>query len=156
MSDRFEERLSILKDKMDEAGVDHFLPRELCRLDNPNWEYQSIYPPPERLIENIIPTVKLADKIRETWGEPVVCVSGWRPPTYNDMLIDGANDSQHMYFHALDLQPANAEYSKFVDHVEEVVEQERGSGKIIGLGRYRTFIHIDTGHYSYNRDWDSR
>jgi uncharacterized protein YcbK (DUF882 family) len=141
---------------MRDAGIEHFVPRELVKLDSPNWPFPSMCPPPERLLDNIIPTLMVADEIRRQWEDPVVCLSGWRPPAYNDFVVGGASDSQHMYFRAMDLQPANAEYDRFVTHCEDVVNSLREEGDIIGLGRYDTFIHIDTGYYGYNRNWDNR
>jgi hypothetical protein len=156
MPDRFEKRLSILRDEFEELGIEYFSAKEIVTLNNPQWEYRKVFPPPKRLISNILPTIKIADEIREEWGGPVSCLSGWRPPTYNDLIIEGSDDSQHMYFRALDLQPINEKYEKFIDHVSGIVSEKGEEGKIIGYGRYNTFVHIDTGFYEYNRNWDQR
>lgn len=147
------ERQNNLKELFNNWGIEHFAPFETYQLNNPNWPSDSVYPPPTRIHKNIEDTIKLADKIREKWASPVRCVSGFRPYLYNE-LINGSESSMHMDYHALDLQPINSAYQKFREHVEQIVKQEREKGSIIGFGKYDTFIHIDTGHYSYNRNWD--
>jgi len=156
MTDRYAQRLSTLRDLIDDAGIEHFAADELVEHTRSDWPGPRIFPPRERLLDHIAPTVKIADEIRDRWGGPVVVVSGYRAPYYNDELVEGSDRSQHMDFRALDLQPADGEIGEFIDLVEQVVQARRGEGQIIGLGRYPTFVHIDTGHYDYQRNWDQR
>jgi len=154
MTDRYAQRLSTLRALLDDAGIEHFSASELVEHTRSGWPGPRIFPPRERLLDHIVPTVKSADEIRDRWGGPVVVVSGYRAPYYNDELVEGSDRSQHMAFRALDLRPADGQIDNFIDLVEEVVQARRDDGQIIGLGRYPTFIHIDTGYYDYQRDWD--
>jgi uncharacterized protein YcbK (DUF882 family) len=154
-----EKRSNHISKCFEQWDVEHFNPKETYRLDNPAWVDKvgadEIFPPPTMLHQNIKHTIQLADDIRSSWGGAVICVSGFRPYLYNSM-IGGAESSMHQFYRALDLQPANAQYEAFNEHVQDRVERKRNQGKVIGLGLYSTFAHIDTGHYEYNRDWDRR
>jgi len=156
MTDRHRARLSTLRNLLDDAGIEHFSADELVEHTRSDWPGPRIFPPRERLLDHIIPTVKIADEIRDRWGEPVVVISGYRAPYYNDELVEGSDRSQHMAFRALDLRPADGQIDDFIDLVEEIVQARRDDGQIIGRGLYSTFIHIDTGHYTYQRNWDQR
>jgi uncharacterized protein YcbK (DUF882 family) len=110
--------------------------------------------PPTELQSNIKNTILLADNIREELDEPVRCLSGYRPPLYND-CIGGAESSMHMFFRALDLQPVDLKlYEEFEDICESIINTYRDNS-IAGFGRYRQdrFVHIDTNHYHRQRTW---
>lgn len=51
-------------------------------------------------------TIKLADKVREDWQAPVLCVSGARCAAHNTK-VGGAPQSAHLDGLALDLMPAD-------------------------------------------------
>lgn len=152
---RFGKRMQHLAALMEGHGIEHFRPEELVRHRADEWPWRSIYPPPVRMLENILPTLEIADRLREEWGGPVRVVSGYRCPPYNDLVVEGAADSQHLYFRALDLQPTDGRYGTWIGHCERIVSELRSEGQV-GLGRYPTFCHIDTGHYQESRDWDMR
>lgn len=156
MSERLDARLSNLRQLLEDNGIEHFSADELVAHDHDGWSGPRLFPPRERLHEHVIPTLTLADEIRKRWGGPVIVVSGYRAPYYNDMLIDGSPRSQHMDFRALDLKPSNGDIGDFIELVDDVVSERRENGQIIGFGRYSSFTHIDTGHYDHNRNWDRR
>jgi uncharacterized protein YcbK (DUF882 family) len=141
-----------------ESGIEHFRARELGRL-NPNaWEGDS-FELPDCGLDRIIPTLRLADKIRQQWGGPVKVVSGYRPPAYND-AIGGADQSQHIEFRALDLRPDAEPFdlARYFTVVREVVDEARKGGQNVGLGLYYAgrgrFAHIDTNaDKARNREW---
>jgi len=154
---RLDTRLLKLKDAVGAAGVRHFAAEELVRHDHPDWPHDRLYPPPARLHDHIIPTLQLADRIRKKWGGPVRVVSGYRAPSYNDFHVEGSPQSQHMDFRALDLQPYDGDIEGFIDVARREVARarvKRDDG--VGFGLYRTFIHIDTGHYTRDRGWNRR
>lgn len=151
-----QERLENLESLFDDWGIDHFAPSETIELTHPDWPFDSLYPPPVRMQENIRKTIILADKIRKDFGHPIFCISGYRPAPYNE-LIDGSSDSQHLEYYALDLKPADSsKFTSFRNTVQKKVEEARSYGNIVGRGFYDTFIHIDTGFYDYQRNWDNR
>lgn len=156
------ERMEKIENLFDEWGIRHFNPNETFKLSNPKWVDEigadEIFPPPKMMQENIEDTIKIADRVRSEWGGPVICISGFRPHLYN-VIIGGAESSMHIPYRALDLQPANGKYDKFTNHVEKIVKDEREKGKIVGMGKYRTFVHIDVSCpkkpfiHEYNRNW---
>jgi len=154
MKDRIEKRIKRIRRLLDHWGIAHFDAEEVVRHHDDAWDGPDLYPPPKRLATNLEYTIKLADRIREEWGGPVRVLSGYRCPRYND-LIDGAEDSQHMYARALDIRPVDGRIETFTELVGEQVSEERGE-RSVGYGQYSSFIHIDTGHYDHQRNWDRR
>lgn len=160
--ERLQKRRRAVRDVLDAHEVAHFEADELYRHHSEVWPWDALYPPPTGLAENIGETVELADEIRERWGGKVKVPSGFRVQVYNDLIRladnehQGAEDSQHLYFRALDLQPVHPrrpDYSAWREHCVQIVEERRAAGQIVGCGLYSTFVHIDTGRYSYSRSW---
>jgi len=80
------------------------------------------------------------EKIRNIYGKPIRVISAFRTPEWNKK-IGGAKNSQHLYGRALDLLPPegiSAEQFYFD------IRYFATSFGITGLGRYKTFVHIDT------------
>lgn len=164
--DRKKRRLYHLQSLLDDWGIQYFRAEELCRLTSRDWPeaWRGLYPPPTGMAGRIRHTIEMADEIRKRWGSPVLCISGFRPTTYNDALRSdksdhqGSEDSQHLYFRALDIKPVDGGMSDFYDVVEAVAVETFKDGIHTGRGYYRTFCHVDAGRYSadYRRTWDSR
>lgn len=131
---------------LDDHGIKHFSAKEITWL--PRLQ-KHVVPPPD-LWGNIIPTLQLADAIRDEWGDPVNVLSGYRTQAYN-AAVGGAPNSQHMHFRALDLNPKNGKLVPFFDCVAGVVERWRAEGNQVGLGVYRSFNHVDVGYKT--RSW---
>jgi len=145
---------------LDRWGIEHFVADELIVTDHPDWEGKSEYMPPAELLPNIETTIDFADHLRDEWGGPIKVNSGYRPELYND-FIDGAKNSQHTQFRALDLYPNNGQFAKFHDLVDERLEAflehvDEPSGR----GLYNWGVHIDFGAdlsgYNKHRRWDRR
>lgn len=103
--------------------------------------------PPRELWPNILPTIRLAEELREHFG-PTRILSAYRSPAYNAVIDGSAKDSQHVRFTALDLvcvAGTPREWAAFL-------RSRRSAGAFKGgIGTYRTFVHVDTrGH---NADW---
>ena len=99
-------------------------------------------PPPKRLWGNIVPTLRIVDELRDSFGKPCRILSSYRSPNYNK-TVGGAPLSQHLEFTALDIAidgiPARRIYERLL--------QWRKDGKLTGgLGYYPSsgFVHIDT------------
>lgn len=73
---------------------------------------------------------------RDRLGKPIRINSGYRCPAYNKK-IDGARNSQHIYGCATDIV-VDGMNPKSVQNEAEVFD---------GLGRYRTFTHVDSRGY---------
>lgn len=103
--------------------------------------------PPKGLWQNIIPTLRVLDDLRDHFGKPVVLLSSYRNDAYNKRC-GGAKYSQHKYFTALDF----AVVGHSPREVYTLLLKWRREGRFVGgLGLYNTFVHIDTrGH---NATW---
>ena len=98
--------------------------------------------PPQQLWDNIIPTLRIVDELRESYGRPCRILSSYRSPAYNK-AVGGAPLSQHKEFSALDITFDDLSTQR----VYERLIAWRKAGKFVGgLGLYPTsgFIHIDT------------
>lgn len=81
-----------------------------------------------------------AEAIRGACGDkPLLVFSAYRTPKHN-RRIGGARRSQHMQGRALDLRPPKR-WS--VDRFHKAIKSLK-LPQIRGLGKYRTFVHIDT------------
>jgi hypothetical protein len=149
------------------AGIRNFSAAEVCRLNPARIvpPEPTMVVPPKDFWPSIIPTLRLAERMRAAWVDDVklrgghvtragiAVVSGYRPPWYN-ARVGGALQSQHMRFTALDLRPVNGELGHFMRVASMTVASERDL-KAVGYGRYDTFIHIDTGRNVFTQ-WDNR
>ena len=105
--------------------------------------------PPKRLWKNIVPTLRIVDELRETFGARCRILSSYRSPEYN-RKVGGAALSQHKEFTALDITIDGVSPQP----VYERLLQWRKEGKFKGgLGYYPSsgFVHIDTR--SRNATW---
>lgn len=98
--------------------------------------------PPESLWENMRATAKIMDHFRLLIGSPVRIVNAYRSPRYN-RSIGGAKASQHLKFNALDfVVDGNSRPTDWADLLGSMRDdQNLFKG---GIGRYATFVHIDT------------
>lgn len=112
--------------------------------------------PPEELFAHILPTARILDLARERLGAPITVSSAYRSPAYNRAIgssnppnprVLTGRGSQHPRFSACDVQsPAG------VARLYAVLAAIRREGRFAGgLGRYNTFVHIDTR--GYNASW---
>ena len=93
-------------------------------------------------------TLKAADRIASTIGQPVKEVtSAYRSPAYNRRCPGAKTRSWHMQNFALDLQ-FKASPSTVVRAARHVRSKGFFKG---GIGRYSSFVHIDTR--GQNVDW---
>ena len=120
------------------STIKHFKPEEFISPRDNDATLINGYNMNEQLI-------KILDDIRDVTGKPMTVNSGYRSPAYNKE-IGGAEHSQHKLYKAADIH---------IDSQEEGDEIER-LAKVFGIGgvgRYNTFIHLDTGRERY---WDNR
>lgn len=111
--------------------------------------------PHESLWPNIIPTLCVADTLRDLESVPLIVTSSYRNPAYN-MAVGGEKNSYHMRFMALDLLCDNPNK---IGHAASLLRKCKfsipGTNDSFlfkgGIGIYNNFIHIDTR--GYNADW---
>jgi uncharacterized protein YcbK (DUF882 family) len=72
-------------------------------------------------------------RLRNRWNRPIPISSGYRSPDYNAQ-VGGAPKSYHLLGQAFDVP--------IVDEDFNLMALASGFN---GIGRYRTFVHLDTG-----------
>ena len=109
-------------------------------------------PPAKSLWKNIVPTLRIVDELRDSFGKPCRILSSYRSPDYN-RTVGGVGLSQHMEFRALDIAFDGVSPQRVYDRLIEW----RKAGKVTGgLGLYPSsgFVHIDTR--GNNATWSGR
>jgi uncharacterized protein YcbK (DUF882 family) len=77
----------------------------------------------------------ILNNLREFFDAPVTINSACRCPAHN-ASVGGSEDSQHLYARAADVVVENIE--------PDVVYEYLDSLGVGGLGKYKTFTHVDT------------
>ena len=127
-------------------GIVHFTAaetRQLLRLGVTAPE------PPAHVWQNIVGALQLAEEMRALLGHPLIIANGYRPWRLN-ILADGAPNSQHIHYRALDLQLPKGYCGVKARREDLVIAAELVFAEFadwpIGLGVYgRDRVHIDVG-----------
>lgn len=132
-----------LAKKIKKFGIKHFTLEELLRASN--------RVPPEKYCDNIIPTLLVADAMREDLGFRIIVPSAFRTPSHNE-FEGGEVWSLHLKFNALDLQADPFTEDRLTEMQNWLLSDWKvgyNGGFITpddcGIGTsYETIIHIDT------------
>lgn len=126
---------------MEAAGVKYFTAAEVCPVGRITHDRMgrpvALKAPPAKLFGNILPTLEVADWLREAYG-PIVVNSGYRDPDYN-RAVGSTDGSMHVRFNALDLRPVRVSVRTLHRAALSHPLAHR-----MGIGLYDSFIHIDT------------
>lgn len=106
---------------------------------------------PPSVIDNIIPTVRILDELREVYGKPIFINSSYRSPEYNK-AVKGKPKSLHLEFNAIDFTVENRKDLGKLFNILEEWDAEKGKFSFLpkvngnmGIGLYTgRFIHLDT------------
>lgn len=120
--------------RIDGIGLKHFKASELlARTASKNKFGTANSKPPERLWDNIIPTIIVLDALREHLGKSISIVSVYRSEAYNQAAGDKsvgyagrAKTSQHMAFTAIDFIVSGMACTE----VEKTLKEWSNSGKM--------------------------
>lgn len=95
----------------------------------------------------LVQLLRLAEEIRERCGGlPLTVSSAYRSPAHN-RRIGGARHSQHVEGLALDLKPPKGwSVTRFHALIKTFA-------RVRGLGKYRTFVHVDIRETSRRVSW---
>jgi uncharacterized protein YcbK (DUF882 family) len=107
---------------------------------------QNDTPPVERW-HRILPTVRLAERLRDTFGVTTIH-SAYRTIAYNAAIDGSATQSRHIEGDALDVSCATGTPADWAAALRALRTQGAFKG---GVGVYDTFVHIDTR--GVNADW---
>jgi uncharacterized protein YcbK (DUF882 family) len=81
-------------------------------------------------------------RVRSIWGRPMTVLSGYRTPAWNKR-VGGELRSYHLRGMAADIVIAGVRPMDVADAIQDAMEC--GTIPNGGLGRYRTFTHVDIG-----------
>lgn len=104
---------------------------------------------PERLLWNILPTIRVLQELRTKFDKPIILNSTYRSPSYN-RLVGGSKNSLHLEFNAIDFTIQDRESLRNLFLQLDIWDKEyhfkflpkAGS---MGIGFYENrFIHLDT------------
>lgn len=98
-------------------------------------------PYPQRFILDgrIFKLALVFEDIRQIWNKPITILSAYRTTKHNK-AIGGAVNSQHLQGRALDLRPPlGISIKQFYD----TIKLNSSDFGIHGLGKYKTFVHVD-------------
>jgi len=84
------------------------------------------------------PLIHVLTLLRIRFKRPVVILSGCRCEKHN-REIGGAKHSQHLLGRAADFYIPGVDIETVYAHIKKLME-----GEVYGLGKYKTFIHLDT------------
>jgi hypothetical protein len=129
---------------LDEAGVRYFTADEVFFRGARDARLNLNTDPPRGFWPSLLAVVKIADEARHRLGKPLRINSGFRSAAYN-RAIRGAANSLHTKAAALDLSGSPAT-------LHRILTEMRREGLFRGgLGRYKTFTHVDVR--GKNADW---
>jgi len=135
--------LAELNAQLEAAGVVNFTAEELTFLPKAKPPRHDM--PPRELWPNLIAVAKLAQQVRDLYGEPIWVSTGWRPDWYN-AAVGGAKRSAHIKAGAVDLNvlPSrrNPTRTKKLEQACARVWTDDPTAK--GMGVYRgARVHLD-------------
>ncbi|PMG92734.1 hypothetical protein BCT04_18645 [Vibrio breoganii] len=157
LMNRAEDRVGEIAQQLRDAGITEeplkTMPLHLILLQGTNWAMNgtSVFTiPDQKLVPNMVRTVKfIQDHVEPVLG-PLVPVSGDRTQYYNQ-TSGGATKSQHLNFCALDLVPINDITREELHKKLWSIYKSVGKENKMGMGLYSGVrFHIDTCGY---RNW---
>lgn len=81
--------------------------------------------------------ITLLERIRSAFGKPITIMSGRRCKAHNTK-VKGAKDSQHLLGNAADIKVKDVPPKEVQEYLMKHFDND-----CRGLGRYKTFTHID-------------
>ena len=80
----------------------------------------------------------ILENLRGHFGKPVHINSGYRTVSYNKTISGSSSTSQHCNGLAADIRVEGVSPDRVADYAEQLL------GDHGGVGRYKTFTHVDT------------
>lgn len=123
-------------------GFRHFGAREFTRYFEAERRGVTNSTPPKKLWKNLVPTLRVVDELRASFGKPCRILSSYRSPAYN-RRVGGVALSQHLQFNALDIAIKGVSAKRVYERLLQWRQEGRFTG---GIGYYPSsgFVHIDT------------
>ncbi len=99
-------------------------------------------PVPDSLVHNTIHLAENLQILRDSIGDTLTILSGYRTPSWN-AKVGGATNSQHKKAAASDLTTKGMTPKQLHARIEKLIKE--GKMKNGGLGLYKGFVHYDIG-----------
>jgi hypothetical protein len=137
------EWVEVCGEALEREGIDQFHPLEICDVGREApatsiYEPHQLRAPPAHLTSNAILLCRVLCYLRAAVRPMPVLVNSWyRDSTYNQR-IGGVVQSMHLSCGAADVTKAGFT----PDEVADILERHPNSDEF-GIGRYKTFTHID-------------
>jgi N-acetylmuramoyl-L-alanine amidase len=144
--------LDTFRSYIQSLGLRYFSAEELLYMGGSNAPGEACAgknrPPGENLWTNIGNTARMLDEIRHRLNAKCTILSAYRSPAYNS-CVGGENASLHMKYNAIDFRCVSGTPSQW--HTVATAARASAAHFKGGIGKYSSFIHIDTrGH---NANW---
>lgn len=97
-------------------------------------------PTSQEYVANAVKLTKAWGWVRDKFDSPISITSAYRPPAVNKAQ-GGARNSQHVYFRAVDMIPANGNFKKLWEVLED--SPFTGLGDAVFRGKNKGFFHAD-------------
>jgi hypothetical protein len=141
-----ESYLASLQAFLDANLIRSFKAYEVCNVGRRTYDsarkvWVELQPAPVELWDNILPTLHVLEWVRAQYGVPVDVSSGYRDPAYN-RAVGGAGESVHADFCAVDFLPRGQNPRA----VGLKILREFPDAKLLGIGVYNSFVHVDARH----------
>ena len=137
-----DEWVDVCGQALEAAGIQNFHPLEICDVGRKSvtalYGSHALTRPPTYMIANAIMLCRVLRDLRAAVSPMPVLVNSWyRDSTYNHR-IGGVPQSMHLTCGAADVVKAGFT----PDEVADILERHPDSDEF-GIGRYKTFTHID-------------
>jgi hypothetical protein len=119
------------------SGIKHFSAREICPVGRKAGPVTLKLAPPT-IWGNILPTLRVLEELRGHFGKPVVVLSGYRSPAYNE-AVHGERASLHLSFNAIDFRCGMVTPLVLATWLDAHPDAAK-----FGIGLYGSFVHLDT------------
>lgn len=134
----------IMQSFLSHYNINFFSADEILFLGDRNAVLKTNTLPPIELLPNIFNTLKVLNTLRLQIKEPIHILSGYRNEVYNKQ-IGGSSKSQHLKFNALDFKCDVPNYDFIVSKIKRIMADTGIKG---GIGKYGSFVHLDTRGYN--------
>ena len=137
------EWVEVCGEALEAEGIDHFHPLEICDAGrvcaaSSSFPAQRLKVPPAHLISNAIMLCRVLCDLRAARRPMPVRVNSWYRDSLYNHAIGGVTGSMHLTCGAADIIKPGFTPDEVADMLED-----HPDAKLLGIGRYKSFTHLD-------------